>query len=140
MKFAADLVEEADRFIRDVIKKPYLAVHMRRGDFLFSKRDAVPTIDHMASQIKDLMAEYGVKHVFIATDVRNEDAEYRLLFQKKMKFYRYPNGKGIENPLYSQPLYGEGQRAIIEQIICTKAKVFIGTRDSTFTFRINEER
>ena len=34
----------------------------------------------------------------------------------------------------------EGQRAVVEQIICAEAAAFIGTRDSTFTFRINEER
>ena len=34
----------------------------------------------------------------------------------------------------------EGQLAIIDQIICSKANYFLGTRESTFTFRIQEER
>merc|ERR1712048_645 len=34
----------------------------------------------------------------------------------------------------------KGGIAIIDQIICSHAKWFIGTEDSTFSFRINEER
>lgn len=36
--------------------------------------------------------------------------------------------------------YVDGQIAIIEQIICSYARYFIGTHESTFSFRIQEER
>lgn len=36
--------------------------------------------------------------------------------------------------------YKDGGVAIIEQIICSYAKFFVGTHESTFSFRIQEER
>lgn len=36
--------------------------------------------------------------------------------------------------------YGDGGVAIVEQIICSHARYFIGTYESTFSFRIQEER
>lgn len=36
--------------------------------------------------------------------------------------------------------FKEGGIAIIEQIICAHARFFIGTYESTFSFRIQEER
>ena len=36
--------------------------------------------------------------------------------------------------------YKDGGVAIIDQVICSYAQYFVGTRESTFTFRIQEER
>lgn len=36
--------------------------------------------------------------------------------------------------------YGDGGVAIIDQIICSNARFFIGTHESTFSYRIQEER
>lgn len=36
--------------------------------------------------------------------------------------------------------YKDGGVAIIEQIICSYARFFLGTHESTFSFRIQEER
>lgn len=36
--------------------------------------------------------------------------------------------------------YGDGGVAIIDQIICSYARYFTGTHESTFSFRIQEER
>lgn len=36
--------------------------------------------------------------------------------------------------------YKDGGVAIIEQIVCSHARHFIGTHESTFSFRIQEER
>lgn len=35
---------------------------------------------------------------------------------------------------------GDGAVAIVDQIICSRSRYFIGTFDSTFTYRIYEER
>jgi peptide-O-fucosyltransferase len=37
-------------------------------------------------------------------------------------------------------VFGDGGVSIIDQIICAHAKFFIGTQESTFSFRIQEER
>ena len=39
-----------------------------------------------------------------------------------------------------QEQLGDGGVAIIDQIICSNARKFIGTYESTFTYRIYEER
>ena len=36
--------------------------------------------------------------------------------------------------------YGDGGVAIIDQWICAHARYFVGTKESTFSFRIQEER
>ena len=36
--------------------------------------------------------------------------------------------------------YGDGGVAIIDQWICAHGKYFVGTKESTFSFRIQEER
>lgn len=36
--------------------------------------------------------------------------------------------------------YGDGGVAIVDQIICSHGRYFIGTHESTFSFRIQEER
>lgn len=37
-------------------------------------------------------------------------------------------------------LLGDGAVAVVDQIICSRARYFVGTFDSTFTYRIYEER
>lgn len=50
------------------------------------------------------------------------------------KVFRYIPSKAV----YEE--YGDGGVAIIDQIICSHARYFIGTHESTFSFRIQEER
>ena len=49
-----------------------------------------------------------------------------------MVYYK-PNRSELE-------LYKDGGVAIIDQILCANAQYFIGTYESTFSFRIQEER
>lgn len=46
----------------------YLAVHMRRGDFVFSGREGVPSIKAVRKQIKKLLKKLHLRKVFLATD------------------------------------------------------------------------
>lgn len=52
----------------------------------------------------------------------------------KYEVYKYIASKDIEHE------YLEGGIAIIDQIICSHARFFVGTSESTFSFRIQEER
>lgn len=51
----------------------------------------------------------------------------------RLRAHRY---RASERPF----AFGPGADAIVEQIVCSRAALFIGTYDSTFTFRIQEER
>ena len=72
--------------------------------------------------------------LFVATDAS----------EKELKVLR-DNTPGIRVSRY-QPSeadlreHRDGGVAIIDQIVCSHARYFIGTRESTFTFRIQEER
>ena len=50
----------------------YLSVHMRRGDFVASGREGVPSIKTVGKQIKKLLKKLKLERVFLATDGTNE--------------------------------------------------------------------
>ncbi|XP_019753311.2 uncharacterized protein LOC109532735 isoform X1 [Dendroctonus ponderosae] len=114
---------------------PYLAVHMRRRDFLRGRADKVPDLLNVAKQISKKLNELKLAKVFIATDApRIEFEELNKALSPKYEVYKYQASKHVESK------YSAGGIAIIDQIICSYARYFIGTSDSTFSFRIQEER
>ena len=104
--FAKHLREEADKFRREVLKSdderdvtvmdpdwtknqkkegsaeggPYLALHLRRGDFLYAHPDKVPSLDNTVKQIKELLKKHKLETVFLATDSTKEGDSGRSLF------------------------------------------------------------
>nr|XP_025719306.1 GDP-fucose protein O-fucosyltransferase 2 isoform X2 [Callorhinus ursinus] len=111
---------------------PYLAVHLRRKDFIWGHREDVPSLDGAVKKIRSLMKTHQLDKVFVATDaVRTEHAELRRLLPEMVRFE--PTWEELE-------LYRDGGVAIIDQWICAHARFFIGTSVSTFSFRIHEER
>jgi len=51
---------------------PYLAVHMRRGDFTYAHKETVPSIEEIGEEIKKRLIEYKLKKVYLATDGTDE--------------------------------------------------------------------
>lgn len=47
---------------------PYLCVHLRRKDFLWARRDDVPSLEGAASQIRQKLLSLDLSTVFVATD------------------------------------------------------------------------
>ncbi|XP_068743866.1 GDP-fucose protein O-fucosyltransferase 2-like isoform X1 [Montipora capricornis] len=155
--FAKHLREEADKFRREVLKSdderdvtlmdpdwtknqkkegsaeggPYLALHLRRGDFLYAHPDKVPSLDNTVKQIKELLKKHKLDTVFLATDSTKEEVDY---LKSKLPLVKYDAPRTILHK------YGDGGVAIIDQWICAHAKHFVGTCESTFSFRIHEER
>ncbi|XP_039280948.1 GDP-fucose protein O-fucosyltransferase 2-like [Nilaparvata lugens] len=119
---------------RDAIGGPYLAVHLRRKDFLVGRRDKVPTLEEAAKQIKKLLEKLNLNTVFVATD--SPTLEFLELKKRLIEYsvLRYEPSKQVKL------LHKDGGIAIIDQIICSHARYFIGSQDSTFSFRIQEER
>ena len=73
--------------------------------------------------------------VFLATDGSREEMDELKSDLKDYGFVFYkPNDLG---ELYN---FKDGGVAIIDQLICAHARYFIGTYESTFSFRIQEER
>lgn len=47
---------------------PYLAVHLRRKDFIWGHREDVPSLKGAVRKIRSLMKTHGLHRVFVATD------------------------------------------------------------------------
>lgn len=111
---------------------PYIAAHLRRKDFLYARKDKVPSIERTAEKLKELMIKYEVKKIFVASDGTAE--EMQQLKKLVPEIVMYEGTKEREKRLR------KGGVAIVDQIICSHARYFIGTSESTFSFRIQEER
>lgn len=51
---------------------PYLAVHLRRADFLYAHPEKVPSLDGVVKQIKKLLKKHELEKVFLATDTETK--------------------------------------------------------------------
>ncbi|XP_040563245.1 GDP-fucose protein O-fucosyltransferase 2 [Lepeophtheirus salmonis] len=113
---------------------PYLSAHLRRKDFLTSRNDKLPSLKGAAEQLRKKLLELNLKKVFIASDAPDE--EFRVLESNLQEFevYRY------SPPTKVKRVIKDGGVAIVDQIICAHAQYFIGSYESTFSFRIQEER
>lgn len=146
MKFSKKLINVARKYIKNNLDctpnvincNSYISIHLRRRDFMNSHRNEIPNIPGAAKQIHQFIRINAPKihKVFIATDT---DSKEKLLLKTHLKDYNYET-------YYYEPTetefkaYTEGGVAIIDQIICSHATYFIGTFESTFTHRIEQER
>ncbi|KAI4467185.1 gdp-fucose protein o-fucosyltransferase 2 [Holotrichia oblita] len=120
---------------RNAIGGSYLGIHLRRADFVRSRSKEIPTIENAFKQIKNKLEELKLDKVFVATDAPiNEINEMRSLLEPKYALVTYKSEDWVKEK------YKDGGIAIIEQIICSYARYFIGTYESTYSFRIQEER
>lgn len=163
MRFASRLVEVADGFRREKLNStndmdgihrlpmweyelstakekalggPYLAVHIRRSDFVEGRQQTTPTLKSTALQIVHHLNELQLKTVFVATDA--------TIFEvKNLKSYFPPGIRLLRftvNDMQLKAELGDGGIAIVDQLICAHGRRFVGTYESTFTYRIYEER
>ncbi|CAG0920989.1 unnamed protein product [Notodromas monacha] len=114
---------------------PYLAVHLRRNDFLEGRKSRTPSLPKAAERIRRELQRLELKKVFIATDGSGADVgALRELLEPEFQLFVFTG-----TPERIKKFHAGGV-AIIDQIICSHARVFIGTYESTFSFRIQEER
>ncbi|CAH4034347.1 GDP-fucose protein O-fucosyltransferase 2 [Pieris brassicae] len=144
MKFNDQLVQRAEEFISKYLEcstkmcNTYISVHWRRQDFARYRKKDVPSIKSTAQQIKKAVNHFNsyIHKVYIATDAAISslrDLETELTHLGFSVYYYVPSKADIEK-------FRDGGVAIIDQIICSYAAYFIGTHESTFSFRIQEER
>lgn len=111
----------------------YLGIHMRRGDFTYAHQETVPSIKEIGTEAAKVLKKYKLKNVYLSTDGSDEEVG-ELQSYLAAKIHRYPRKKDIIKK------YRDGGVAIIDQWIVSHARYFIGTCESTFSFRIHEER
>lgn len=123
-----------ERERRNAIGGPYLSVHLRRRDFLVGRSESVPTIKIAALQIKKKLKKLDLATVFVATDATDQEFNELGGYLENYKVVKFTPTD------YVLKKFKDGGVAIIDQIICSYARYFIGTHESTFTFRIQEDR
>ncbi|XP_076234354.1 O-fucosyltransferase 2 isoform X2 [Calliopsis andreniformis] len=127
-----DWTKEKSR--RNAIGGPYLAVHLRRRDFLFGRSSTVPTLHSAASQLREQLEQLQLNVLFVATDATEEEFNELKDYLVNYTVLRFILSDYVLNK------FKDGGIAIIDQIICSYARYFLGTHESTFTFRIQEDR
>lgn len=127
---------EREQGVRRIKGGDYVCAHLRRGDFVFGREKTTPTLRSASTQIKKLAKQLSLDQVFLSSDCSRAELMDLLSFMKRLRVYKFiPHvDLAVESPLK------DGEVAIIDQIICSKARYFIGTYESTFTYRIYEER
>uniref|UniRef100_A0A8C6TGR6 GDP-fucose protein O-fucosyltransferase 2 n=1 Tax=Neogobius melanostomus TaxID=47308 RepID=A0A8C6TGR6_9GOBI len=90
---------------------PYLAVHLRRKDFIWGHREDVPSLKGAVKKMHSLMKKHKLDKVFIATDA---DEEAEKLIPEMMRFE--PSPEDLE-------LFKDGGVAIIDQWISKYAQI-----------------
>ena len=109
---------------------PYLAVHLRRRDFVSSRAATVPSLETAARAISAALKRLGLDTVYLATDAPAKEVRRLQELLEPFTLVRPPRRRDLV----------AGEAAIIDQIVCSHARHFIGSYESTFSFRIQEER
>jgi peptide-O-fucosyltransferase len=144
MKFNKILIDTAQKYITDNLNcntdkcSSYLSVHWRRKDFAYSRPNDVPSITGTVKQIDFAVKKHvpNIKRIFIASDASS--IEFKVL-EEQLNQLNYEVYSYVP-PETDLNTFKEGGVAIIDQIICSRSAHFIGTHESTFSFRIQEER
>ncbi|KAH7731482.1 GDP-fucose protein O-fucosyltransferase 2 precursor [Aphelenchoides avenae] len=111
----------------------YVCLHWRRRDFVWAHKEHVPSVKATAKQILRLVKHLSLKKVFLSTDADSDEAAElgSLLKEANISLHRFADKDGE---------LSDGAIAIIDQWVCAHARSFVGTHQSTFSFRIQEDR
>ncbi|CAI2348244.1 unnamed protein product [Caenorhabditis sp. 36 PRJEB53466] len=116
---------------RTAIGGPYLGIHWRRRDFLYARRDQLPTVKGTAALLHKLCEQLKLERIYLATDAPEDEVdELKSYLKDGLEVFRFTDAQK----------FNDGQIAIIDQYLCAHARHFIGSHESTFTFRIQEDR
>merc|ERR1719410_2935093 len=128
MVFSSKIRQMGDRFIMENFgKSDYIALHLRRTDFLRAHPDYVASPNAVGLRVRFLKKKYKTNNVFIMTDANKEEREEIKNLDPSIRFFE---GE-VKHP---------GTLAMIEQWIGIRARHFEGTQESRFSFAIWEER
>ncbi|EOD37928.1 hypothetical protein EMIHUDRAFT_224916 [Emiliania huxleyi CCMP1516] len=135
VRFVDRTYDEAAAFVRGAFAgKPFLALHWRRTDFHAVRRSHEWALQSAADLIKHArhaMRRHGLAGVYLATD--SDDPAEMAEVQRALRFARVRQKGGGS-------LRDRVETANLEIAICASATRFLGTRTSSFTLTILEER
>lgn len=127
-----DIFDAASRILNK-LGSDFYTMHIRRGDFQYQNQRYIKGED-IFKNIENLIPDGAT--LYIATDERNKevfDALFTSVFKRKWKVVTYDN----YSHLVEVPSNWIG---LIEQIVCSRGKKFVGTKMSTFSGYITRLR
>ncbi|KAF5280131.1 hypothetical protein FQA39_LY18133 [Lamprigera yunnana] len=92
---------------------PYVGVHLRRRDYAVARSKDVPNLKNSARQIERTLKKLRLNTVFVATDAPVKEYEELKYLLSNYQVFRYTPDK------YDK----DGELAIIDQIICSHARI-----------------
>lgn len=139
VRFEHGVYDAAHGFVRQAFgDEPFLAIHWRRTDFLAVRRSqagVLQSADALVAHAQRLMRRHGISRVYLATD--SDDHEELLTVEQALQPSRYMAGAAHDRKL---TLVQKTRVANVEIAICAMADRFLGTKTSSFTLAIAEER
>lgn len=152
MRFNSYLIDVANEFVRrtfDYVPRTattqehtqsnsggnFICAHLRRADFIYGREKTTPSLRSAAEQIKAALKRFDMQNVFVSSDCSGTE-----FMELKSHLRRYRTSRFTPESQEQRAALRDGGIAIVDQIICSYARYFIGTYESTFTYRIYEER
>lgn len=120
--YKKNIFAEAYSIIDELGDQEYYAIHIRRNDFQY--KDLFITAEQIYNNIKHIVPNKSI--LYIATDCH--DKEFFKILDTKYQTKYYQDYKYVSNKYLDYNLIG-----MVEQIVCTRAKIFIGNKLSTFS-------
>lgn len=123
IRYKDDIFNKAWLFINFLKDNDYYSIHVRRNDFQY--KDLFIPAESLFDNIKKLIP-LGSK-LYISTD--HTDLEYFNVFKDNYDVYFFDDLKYL-NTYFDIPYH---EIPLIEQLICSRSKLFIGNKLSTFS-------
>ena len=143
VRFVQSVYDEAASFVSRVFGPArFVALHWRRTDFLRVRRSqpgVLQSADALVSHARALMARHDSRHVYLATDSDDDGELARVAQSLGFAPVRYDGALAVAAAEQDDPL-ARAIAANVEITICATAAGFLGTRTSTFSLSIAEER
>jgi len=133
--FVQATYQAASQFVESTFgAAPFLAIHWRRTDFLLVRRSqpgVLQSAQQVATHVRRIQDATGIRRVFLATD--SDDQVELDELQQAVGTVRFSSRADA-------PLLLQAARSNIEIAICGMASRFLGTKTSSYTLAIIEER
>ncbi|XP_031626826.1 GDP-fucose protein O-fucosyltransferase 2 [Contarinia nasturtii] len=113
----------------------YICGHLRRADFVQGREETTPSLRSAATQILVKLKELQIKNMFVSSDCTGQEFRSFKSYLSRYSVHRFTPSSAEERRRLKP-----GGIAIVDQAICSNARYFIGSYESTFTYRIYEER